>query len=482
MEDTGANILNILTLVTIALIILIIIVIIMSWLTNINAAYKLHKAREVGKHNQEKCGEYFLEGETTRNLIYEAYMDGIEKKQKNITNLLLYMFLILVTILWIISGVVLYMFILKTDTGNFKICNDKSKLLELLKCVKFIIAIAIFLVYTGLFILSVISRSKLNDKISFLIGSVTEKKKLVGNQLAYMLSILGFNIVVYLIYKFYIFNNINTIDGTNNITKSILLIIIANILLSIFTPIISADIFKLNKDVNLYYYNNVINTDDNTTLNSLIQRDYLINDALYNHLRINIQKLENLDELPMIDEEYKQKLYKYVMHATNMAELRNIVVPEILYKYIDKKYLQGEGLLILKADLLNYYNGKMKASDIKQKYLKSGLTNNDKKLFTELLEKSIKTNDTYKMSNNITPDIREKLLLLRQNTSMEKVVDDYYKKMRRISILLFIIGYYLIFHSIYNSSDKVKQLYAFIILFIMIIFGFIGWAFKQLWL
>lgn len=129
-----------------------------------------------------------------------------------------------------------------------------------------------------------------------------------------MLSILGFNIVVYLIYKFYIFNNINTIDGTNNITKSILLIIIANILLSIFTPIISADIFKLNKDVNLYYYNNVINTDDNTTLNSLIQRDYLINDALYNHLRINIQKLENLDELPMIDEEYKQKLYKYVMH------------------------------------------------------------------------------------------------------------------------------------------------------------------------
>lgn len=469
------NALKIISLTTIALIVFIILTIIISWLINLNVAYKLHQAKDVGKHNQDKCGEFFLEGETSRNLIYEKYKEGIEQKQKNITSTLLYMFLILITIVWIVSIIVLY--IIVTKRGDKNICDD-TNFIKLFKCKKFIFSAVITLLYTGTFIVSVISRSKLNDKLSFLIGSVSEKKTLIGNQLAYMLSILGYTMVVYLIYRFYILKGSENVD---NISHSMLLIIVANILLAIFTPIMSGSIFKLNKNINEFYYNNVVSTDDSSSLNSLIQRDYIINDALYNHLRINIQRLEDLNELPMIDDEYKDKLYKYVMHTTNMAELRNIVVPEILYQYIEKKYLQGEGLLILKEDLLKYYNGTLNSSNIK-KYLKSNLTNNEVKTFNDLLKKYVKTNDTYKMSNSITSDIRNKLLLLRQNTSMEKTVDEYYKSMKKISFIIFVIGFYIIFHNLYNSNDKFRQIYSFVILFIMIFFGFIGWAFKQLWL
>lgn len=476
MEDNAENILKIFSFAVLVVIILILLIVIISWLLSVKTAYKLHQAKEIGIHNQNKCGEYFLEGETARNLIYETYKDGIEEQQKKITSILLYMFLVIVIIITSISCIVFGIVFSK----RVSICG--SSLGDMLKCKKLLISTIITLLYIGVFIFSVLSRSKLNDKISLLIGSVSEKKTLLSNQVAYISSILVFNIIVYLIYRFFILSdiNINSINGIDNINNAIFMIIIANILLLIFTPIISNDIFTLNKNIGQYYDKAVIELDVNDSLNSLIYRDYEVNDALHNHLRINIQRLDNIDELPIIDDEYKKKLYKYVMHSTNIAELRNIIIPEQLSEYIDKKYLRGDSVIILKKDLLNYYNGVITSKEL-YKYLNEDTTKNRTKL-NNLLNKYVKNNDSYKMSNNITPDVRNKLLLLRQNMSMEKSVDDYYKKIQNITLFVLIIGFYMIFHTIYNISDKAKQIYSFLVLFIMILFGAIGWIFKELWL
>lgn len=475
--STTNNIFKLFSFSVLLVIIFIIITIIVSGILSIKTAYNLHQSKEVGMHNQDKCGEYFLEGETARYLIYKTYKDNIEEQQKTIISILLYMFLVIVIIITLISCIVFGIVFSKRDS----ICHSSS-LVQMLKCKNLLISAIIALLYIGVFIFSVLSRSKLNYKISLLINSVSEKSKLIKNQLGYMLSILGFNIIVYLIYRFFILSHKELeINGIDNINNSILMIIIANILLVIFTPIISSSIFKLDKNLGQYYNKEVINIDNNESLNSLINRDYEVNDDLHNHLRINIQRLENLEELPIIDDEYKEILYKYVMHSTNIAELRNIIIPEQLAIYINKEYLRGDNIIILKKDLLNYYNGVITSKKL-SKYLNENTTKNREKL-NNLLNKYVKNNDSYKMSNNITPDIRNKLLLLRQNMLMEKTVDDYYKNTKIITYLVCILIFYMITHKVYNiNNDRVKQLYAFFILFIMILLGNFGWLFKELWL
>jgi hypothetical protein len=445
------------------LFICVILGVLVSWLISINAALKLHESSKVGKANQENCGEYYLEGESARSLIYDTYTNNIKSSQENT---LAYMLVLVV----IIVGVMLCIFIYLSYAYNEK--RDKSgKTLSLL--------IGLTAAYLGVFIFSVISRSGLNNQISFMIGGSNEESKLLGSQIGYL---LGITVLTGL--SFFVYNNF--FPGGENVAISpnhFMYILGCMIILTIFIPVVTSDIFKFKTKIEDYYYTKVVGEDDKS-LNKKVETAYASNSLLENHLRINIQRLKNLEELPVIDEEYKKELYKYVMHGMNMAELRNIIIPEQLLNNINSKYLKGENIIVLKNDLLGYYNGgsidnlKKYFKDDNNKYI-GGLT--DSKLLS-LLNTHVRNNDTYKINNNIPSDIRNLMQELRQNTQMEDTVAEYYKKIVTITIALFIFGFYLIFHRIYEQTDMFRQSVALIMMVLMVFVGFLGWFFKELWL
>lgn len=436
----------------------VVVGVLVSWILSIYASLKLHESAKVGKSNQESCGEFYLEGESARNLIYTTYTDNIKSLQENT---LTYMLILVILLVGVMMIIMIYL-----TVYNFK--NRGWLLLAFVS-----------LLYVGLFIFSVISRSGLNNKISFMIGDVIEKNKLLGSQIGYLISILVLLAISWLLYKY----SINEEEVFIK-TEHFMFIIGCMAILTIFIPVITADIFKFKTDINDYYYNKVVG-DDTNTLNTKIKDTYLSNPLLENHLRINIQRLKRTKELPVIDEEYKKELYKYVMHGMNMAELRNIVIPEELLVNINSKYLKGENIIVLKNDLLGYYNGG-KVSTV-SKYFKDNnnkYINNikDDTALEALLNVYVRNNDTYKINNNIPSDIRKIMQELRQNTQMEETVDAYYRKIGTITIILFILGFYLIFHRIYDESDIFRQVVSLIMIILMIIVGFFGWFFKELWL
>lgn len=434
----------------------VIIGVLVSWIISIHAALKLHESAKVGKANQENCGEYYLEGESARALIYDTYNKNIESLQENTLTYMLVLVIMLVGIMAVIFGILSY--------------KNKSK---------WLILGTTFLIYIGIFIFSVISRSGLNDKISFMIGTSLEEKNLIGSQVGYLVGITLFIALSFAVYKY-------NIQEESSVIKSdhFKYILGCMVILSIFIPVMTSDIFKLKKNIDDYYTFNVVGEDVNS-LNKKIQNEYETNSLLQNHLRINIQRLNDTDELPVIDEEYKKELYKYVMHGMNMAEIRNIVIPEALFNKINSKYLRGENIVVLKTDLLGYYNGgalnetlKRYFKDNNNKYI-DGLTD---ATLTTLLNTHVRNNDTYKINNNIPSDIRNKMQALRQNTQMEDTVAAYYSKIGAITIALFILGFYIIFHRIYDESDMFRQSVALIMMILMIFVGFLGWFFKELWL
>lgn len=445
------------------LFICVILGVLVSWILSINAALKLHESSKVGKANQENCGEYYLEGESARSLIYDTFINDIKSSQENTLAFMLILVIIIIGVMFCIFGYLSYAYSKKPDKSG--------KTLSLL--------IGLIAAYLGVFIFSVISRSGLNNKISFMIGSSNEASKLVGSQIGYL---LGITVLIGL--SFFVYNNIFSNGEDVSISPNHFMYILGcMVILTIFIPVITSDIFKLNSNINDYYYTKVVGEDDKS-LNKKLDSAYTSNPLLENHLRINIQRLKNLEELPVIDEEYKKELYKYVMHGMNMAELRNIVIPEQLLNNINSKYLKGENIIVLKNDLLGYYNGG--SIDNLKKYFKDnsnryigGLTDST---LTTLLNTHVRNNDTYKINNNIPSDIRNLMQELRQNTQMEDTVAEYYKKIGTLTIALFIFGFYLIFHRIYEQTDMFRQSIALIMMVLMVFVGFLGWFFKELWL
>jgi len=439
------------------LFICVILGVLISWILSINAALKLHESSKVGKANQENCGEYYLEGESARSLIYDTFINDIKSSQENT---LAFMLILVIVIIGVMFGISAYLTVKYEQEG-------------------WILLLISTIVYLGVFIFSIISRTGLNNKISFMIGSSNEESKLLGSQIGYLIGVLLLIVLSFIIYTIY-FPGGGNLDITSN---HFMYILGCMVILTIFIPVITSDIFKLNSNINDYYYKKVAGEDDKS-LNKKVETAYTSNPLLENHLRINIQRLKNLEELPVIDEEYKKELYKYVMHGMNMAELRNIVIPEQLLNNINSKYLKGENIIVLKNDLLGYYNGG--SIDNLKKYFKDnsnryigGLTDST---LTTLLNTHVRNNDTYKINNNIPSDIRNLMQELRQNTQMEDTVAEYYKKIGTITIALFIFGFYFIFHRIYEQTDMFRQSIALIMMVLMVFVGFLGWFFKELWL
>lgn len=66
---------------------------------------------------------------------------------------------------------------------------------------------------------------------------------------------------------------------------------------------------------------------------------------------------------------------------------------------------------------------------------------------------------------------------------MEDTVVKYFNSMNQLSIVLFIIIGYLLFHKMYQANrEKFTGIVSIIMICLLLVIGAIGWFFKDLWL
>ena len=99
------------------------------------------------------------------------------------------------------------------------------------------------------------------------------------------------------------------------------------------------------------------------------------------------------------------------------------------------------------------------------------------------MTKYILQNDSYKLNNIVPVNIRSKLQNLRTNTQMEDTVQSYFTTINSLSITLFVVVSYLLFHNFYlENSEYMLARTSIVMLGLLILIGLIGWLFKDLWL
>ena len=461
--------LDLISIVSLILAIIVVVIIIISWIINMNIALDLNKAIKVGNYNEETCGERYLEGESHRNLVYETYVNKLENKYDTILNLLSVMYTVTTVSVVLIS---LLVFIISVKYRN---CP------KILNCGPVIISFIIFVLNVFTVIFFNIMQKKISNKISFIIGTDEQKDSTVNKQFTKNVWTLLIFLVSLFTYQFYVFKKIDFTDG-NNITKSIVLFIIVLILITTFQPIITGDKFDMRM-IKSYYYNNAVSADNEDSLTNMITDVYLSNSSLQNHIRNNIRKLENINETPAIGGEYLSNIYKYVMHEVNQVELRNIKLPKVLRDKVKNVFLNGENLLILKSDLIRYYNTPAEDED-KVKILRRYLKNPDEinVSFYETLNEQLENSDSINSSSNLTTDIRNKLLFLRNDNFIENLVTKHYNKTKRVSYIVLFLMTYLLVHTLYNRSTYSRSLFTLSLFVIMLIYGSAGWVFRQMWI
>jgi hypothetical protein len=168
----------------------------------------------------------------------------------------------------------------------------------------------------------------------------------------------------------------------------------------------------------------------------------------------------------------------------NQVELRNVKLPKLLKDNVKSIYLNGENLLILKSDLIRYYNTPIDKEDklkILERYLKNP-DKIDKTIFYETLDEQLENSDSINASSNLTTDIRNKLLFLRNDNFIENLVNQHYNKTKKVSYIVLFLMTYLLVHTLYNKSNYSRSLFTLSLFVIMLIYGSVGWVFRQMWI
>lgn len=496
------------TVASIIIVIILFILVSIFWVIMIISAFELHRAYKVGKAKENICGEFYLEGESARANIYNAYIgdnkDGVENRLKSVIQAFFWLVSLLLMLTILFYGIIAY----KTPE-SFKPLLPKGLLLG---------GIGVGLVLLTILWMVFYNKEDESNTINpfsgvlFRVGEKLDedaKSKLLGRQIGLLIGIA----VTFGMLHAYISMYANGVEYYKTIMTSIWTIFIIT---SVFIPYITSIIYELNSNIK-NYYGGKINI-DGTGINSLV-RSNLSNTLFSNNLRNNIKALDNLSETPATlsnatTDPYYNKFYRYVLNGVNMAEIRNIVIPEELSEIIDPVYLSGENIITMKYDFLRFYNSLISTRKtnfdnyikiyLKDEYKTAAVFDSSFNCSTSLcgtgggslcapavkcnkvkslVTKYILQNDTYKLNNIVPQDIRSILQDLRKDTVMEDSVISYFNSMNMLSIVLFIIIGYLLFHKMYQANrEKFTGIVSFVMICLLLIIGVLGWFFKDLWL
>ena len=459
------------------------LLVVITWIILVEIGYKLNLAYKLGLVKQQSCGDIYLEGETPRSSIYDYYTG--QKDIKSIKQKLETLFrLFFVSILLSIIPIIVYFLyvVIKANTIADRLSAGLITVFAI-----------ILLSLWGAFSKDK-SKTTINpfNDVLYAFGNTisVSKGKLIGTQIGLLVPIL----IMFIMAKLY--GTISWWGGGNPelaLPSSVsTLFIVSCIIVLILLPFVSSQIYDLNKNIEDYYKEKIDlinekvdqqidgNTDANKSARDLIAR--------------NIFSLENLSELPDTNalKGYANDYYRYVLHTPNLAEIRAIVLPADMDEIIDPKFLRSEEIITLKYNLLAYYQSPSNNTRLYniRPYLKpeyqaaiktsdgSSVAGKEKDFakINEILTSGVINNDSYKFINALPGDIQSILIGLRSNTVMEDTAQKFFKLSNILSIILFTVIFYGVFHRLYanSTSGNVRQGLALFVLVITIILAFTG--------
>ena len=454
-----------------------------TWIILVQIGYKFNLAYKLGLVKQQSCGDIYLEGETPRSSIYDYYTG--KKNKKPIKQKLEVLFkLFFVSILLSIIPIIVYFVyvIIKANT-----ITDRFS--------------AGIIVTFGIVLLSLWSAFSKNksqttinpfNDVVYAYGNTISisKGKLIGTQIGLLVPIL----ITFIMAKLY--GTFTWWGGGNPelaLPDSIgTLLIVSCVIVLILLPFVSTQIYDLNTNIEDYYQEkiNLINEKVGQQVSGNTESNKSVRDLIAR----NIQSLENLSELPDTNalKGYQSDYYRYVLHTPNLAEIRAIMLPSEMDEIIDPKYLKSEEIIDLKYNLLAYYQSPSNNTRLynvrpylKPEYQAAVKTTDGSSVegkerdfakINQILTSGVINNDSYKFINALPGDIQSILISLRSNKKMEDTAQKFFKLSNILSILLFSIIFYGVFHRLYANSvsGNVRQSLALFVLVLMIILAFVG--------
>uniref|UniRef100_A0A6C0CSY4 Uncharacterized protein n=1 Tax=viral metagenome TaxID=1070528 RepID=A0A6C0CSY4_9ZZZZ len=463
---------------------IVILIVCITWIILIKIGYDFNLAYKLGMIKQHSCGEIYLEGETPRSSIYDYYtgkkdIKAIKKKLETLFRLFF------VSILLSIIPVIIYFsyVIIKANTISDRITAGIITVLS-------IVLLSIWNAFS-----KDTSKSTINpfNNVIYAFGNTitVSKDQLIGTQISLLIPIL----ITFILAKLY--GNFSWWGGNSpelSFPSSIgTILIVSCIIVLILLPFISTQIYDLNENIEDYYSDKIDKINEAVT--EEVDGNTEANKSVRNLIARNIQSLENLSEIPDKNnlQGYANEYYRYVVHTPNLAEIRAVTLPTEMNEIIDPTYFKSEIIIKLKYDLLAYYQSTDKSTAMAfniRPYLKTSYQSainettglavagkeRDHAKIREILTSGVINNDSYKFINALPGEVQSILIGLRSNTQMEDTAQKFFKLSNILSILLFTIIFYGIFHRLYANSinGNVRQSLALVVLILMVALAFIG--------
>ncbi len=463
---------------------IVILLISITWIILVQIGYDFNLAYKLGTIKQQSCGDIYLEGETSRSSIYDYYTG--KKDIKSIKKKLETLFkLFFVSILLSIIPVILYFSyaVIKANTITDRITAGIITILG-------IVLLSLWSAFSKNKSKSTIN--PFNDVVYAFGNTITVTKgQLVGTQVGLLVPIL----ITFILAKLY--GQFSWLGGNSpelSLPSSIgTILVVSCIVVLVLLPFISTQIYDLNSKIEDYYNTKIEKI--NEVITKQVDGNTEANESVRKLLARNIQSLENLSELPDKNglQGYANDYYRYVIHTPNLAEVRAITLPAEMNEILDPKYFKSEEIIKVKQHLLAYYQATDKTNamlyDIRP-YLKTSYQaaiskttgsavagkERDYAKIREILESGVINNDSYKFINALPGDVQSILIDLRSNRQMEDTAQKFFKLSNILSIILFTMIFYGIFHRLYANSinGNVRQSLALVVLILMVALAFIG--------
>lgn len=463
---------------------IVILLVSITWIILVQIGYDFNLAYKLGTIKQQSCGDIYLEGETSRSSIYDHYTG--KKDIKSIKKKLETLFqLFFVSILLSIIPVILYFsyVVIKANT-------IADRITALIITILGIVLVSLWSAFSK-------NKSKttinpFNDVVYAFGNTITvSKEKLIGTQVGLLIPIL----ILFILAKLY--GNFSWWGGNSpelSFPSSIgTILIVSCTVVLVLLPFISTQIYGLNEKIEDYYNDKIDKI--NESIKKQVDGNTTANESVRNLIARNIQSLENLSEVPDINglQGYESDYYRYVVHTPNLAEIRAITLPAEMNEILDSKYFKSEEIIKVKRNLLAYYQSTDKNNAMLyniRPYLKTSYQaaintstgspvagkERDYAKIREILTSGVLENDSYKFINALSGDVQSILIGLRSNTQMEDTAQKFFKLSNILSIVLFTMIFYGIFHRLYANSinGNVRQSLALVVLILMVALAFIG--------
>lgn len=494
--------------ITVIVSVILVIYLIVTLSRVLSKASDLKSAFEYGSFLQKECVDSFMERERGDYQAYVEYKKNVEDSFKTSFWMLAILFIMLCMLgnLFIIIGVI-------TTWENMKSVFKNEWFSIFVTGAVAAGMVAALSILSAMWIMSFKNDNRFGNVYPFALKYRNGNKDFYIYQIVSILSAA----LVFIGLGFWI-----QVKSTKDwLKRSIWILLGITLVLSIFVPLVSSYISKINTPMEEYL------TRTKSLNNSLGNMDTKVESKLQQNIYTITGKTDRNPKEPTQFKEdgFEDNRFSYITHYPNYSDLQLINIPNELRPYIDYSYLNGEIVLEVKRSLSkffndrnmrkyeldsssqpisNYIHGDSKVplgyepflakniipyltTEMKDIMYSTGITEEEdlqkKREFLIVINEYVIVNPMFSKANPFSTTIYNTLQEMRQDKSIEKAITGMNRTVKGlVYFIVFLIGY-IVYHNAYkNFPEKTLQTSTIIVISLLLLGVAGGYFTKDLWL